>query len=62
MPPSPSLSALRMKVTYLMVITMVRDQKMRDITPTMLPWVMAMACMPWKHSLTAYKGLVPISP
>jgi len=32
-PPSPSLSARRKKITYLMLTTMIRDQKISDMTP-----------------------------
>src|SRR4030042_682515 len=62
MPPSPSLSAFKIKITYLIRTTIVRDQKMRDMTPRRLAGVRAMAWVPWKHSLTVYKGLVPMSP
>ncbi|KAF5034314.1 hypothetical protein DSECCO2_597450 [anaerobic digester metagenome] len=53
MPPSPRLSAAVMNSTYLMVMTIVRDQKMSESTPSTLSGVTAMACMPWKHSLMA---------
>ncbi len=53
MPPSPWLSMRVTNPTYLMVTTTVSDQKMRDMTPRMLVGEMAMAWVPWKHSLTA---------
>ena len=62
MPPSPRLSALVMNSTYLTVMTMVSDQKMSESTPITFSGVTLMACRPWKHSLMAYRGLVPISP
>jgi len=33
MPPSPRLSAYKMKITYLIVTTMMSDQKTSDSTP-----------------------------
>ena len=51
-----------MNMTYLTVTTIVSDQKIRDMTPRMLSGVMVMAWGPWKHSLTVYSGLVPMSP
>ena len=62
MPPSPSLSAYKMNPTYLIKTTTVKDQKIKDMTPIKLAWVRAMAWWPWKHSLTVYRGLVPMSP
>jgi len=53
MPPSPLLSARRMKDTYLIVMTTVSDQKISDRTPMTLAVVSSMACRPWKHSFTA---------
>ena len=42
-PPSPLLSARRMKDTYLMVMTTVSDQKISDKTPRTLGLVSSMA-------------------
>jgi len=49
-------------MTYFMVTTTVSDQKIRDMTPSRLAGVRDMAWGPWKHSLTVYRGLVPMSP
>ena len=62
MPPSPRLSARRMNPTYLTVTTTVSDQKISEATPNRFTSFRAMACWPLKHSRTAYKGLVPMSP
>ena len=56
MPPSPSLSAFKMKITYLMVTTMVRDQKIRDMTPRRLAWVRAMAWIAVEAFLDGVQG------
>ena len=53
MPPSPRLSAFRTKPTYLMLTTMVNDQKIREATPKRLVWLIATASGPLKHSRTA---------
>ena len=61
-PPSPLLSARITNNTYLKVTTMIKDQIIMAITPNNASGENA---MPWcgsKHSLSAYKGLVPISP
>jgi hypothetical protein len=50
-PPSPRLSASRMKMTYLTLTMMVNDQKMSDMTPKIFVGVKAMAWWPEKHSL-----------
>jgi hypothetical protein len=42
-PPSPSLSARRMKTTYLMLTTRVIDQNTREITPYTSPGVVSTA-------------------
>ena len=63
MPPSPLLSARRIKVTYSRDITSINTQKITDSTPRILPGSNAKAWWPaLKHSRSAYKGLVPISP
>jgi len=38
------------------------DQKTSESTPITFSGVGAMACGPWKHSRSAYSGLVPMSP
>ena len=60
-PPSPLLSARRISSTYLKETTMVMVQNSSDSTPRMLSCVMG-TCAPWKTSLSAYRGLVPMSP
>jgi hypothetical protein len=50
------------KTMYLMETTMDMDQKTSESTPKMLVSVRATACVPWKHSCIAYRGLVPMSP
>jgi len=42
-PPSPLLSASRIKTTYLILITMVSDQKIRERVPRRFALVSAMA-------------------
>src|SRR3989344_2150829 len=62
MPPSPLLSARMMSSTYLSETTIINDQKMVDRPPRILA---AFRGIPWpgaKVSLTAYSGLVPMSP
>ena len=60
-PPSPLLSARRIRTTYLIETTTVIVQKTSDSTPYTLPgvsgtWPLA------KTSFSAYSGLVPMSP
>jgi len=40
------LSAIKINITYLIITTMVSDQKMRDMTPSRLAGVKAMAWVP----------------
>src|SRR5688572_17120586 len=61
-PPSPRLSARMMSTTYLSDTTIISAQNMVDRPPRMFG---AVSAMPWtgaKVSLTAYSGLVPMSP
>ncbi len=53
MPPSPRLSARMMKPMYLMLITMISDQKTSESTPKILSGVAGMAWFPWKASRRA---------
>ena len=62
MPPSPRLSARITTPRYLTEITSTRAQKTSDSTPSTSPGVGRTLCTPVKHSLMAYRGLVPISP
>src|SRR5689334_16959159 len=61
-PPSPRLSAWRIKMMYLTVMTMISAQTTSDRTPytfkgeTGMPWVLL------KLSRSAYSGDVPMSP
>src|SRR5256885_2638021 len=62
MPPSPRLSARMISTTYLSETMIISAQKMVDRPPRMLVWLSG---MPWSGenvSLTAYSGLVPMSP
>ena len=62
-PPSPSLSARMMNVTYLIETTSVIDQNTSEMTPRRRPVVACTA--PWSSEKTvciAYSGLVPMSP
>lgn len=62
MPPSPSLSARIITSMYQTDIKSDNDQKTKDKTPSTFS---SLTGTPWdllKHSLTAYNGLVPISP
>jgi hypothetical protein len=61
-PPSPWLSARSTNTRYLMVTVMVIAQNTSDSTPNTLPRSAATPCGPLKHSLSAYSGLVPMSP
>ena len=60
-PPSPLLSARRISSTYLNETMIVIVQKIRDNTPRMFSGV-AGTWPAWKTSLSAYSGLVPMSP
>ena len=62
MPPSPRLSKRRTYTWYLSVTTMISVQKISDRTPKTLACESGIACGPWKHSRSAYSGLVPMSP
>ena len=62
MPPSPRLSARRIRTTYFSATTNIRVHTITEMTPMML---VAVSEMPWiglNDSCTAYSGLVPISP
>jgi hypothetical protein len=59
MPPSPSLSARNKITKYLMEMTKINDQNIKDSTPKILSESIA---TPLSDSRNAYKGLVPISP
>src|SRR5665213_1445121 len=61
MPPSPSLSALMISTTYLMVTTISRLQKISDSTPsTARRDIGAPAAL--SDASSAYSELVPMSP
>src|SRR5215469_3802789 len=60
MPPSPSLSARMMTVTYLSVTEIVSAQKISDSTPR-TAWVLKVPAA-FTASCMVYSGLVPISP
>lgn len=62
MPPSPLLSARSTYTWYFSVTRMTKVQKIKDRTPRTLASVTATPWTPLKHSLMAYKGLVPMSP
>ena len=60
-PPSPALSARVMKSMYLILTTMINDQKIKETTPkTFAPFTGRLVAL--KHTASAYIGLVPISP
>ena len=58
-PPSPLLSALSIKITYLIVVCKVSVQIMHDSVPMMSSWVIV---RPPIIALKTYRGEVPISP
>ena len=63
-PPSPLLSARRIRITYLSVTTSIRPQKIVEIAPIRW-WVSSGTPTPetgTKISCKVYSGLVPISP
>ena len=62
MPPSPSLSAFITNKRYLIVTTSTNDQTIRERMPKTLSGVTVNPCDSWKHSRSAYRGLVPMSP
>ncbi len=62
MPPSPRLSAFMTNDRYLNVTTKVIAQNTSDRTPRTFSAVGATPWGPVKHSLSAYSGLVPMSP
>ena len=63
-PPSPSLSARITSRTYVMVTTIVTDQKISEMIPKMLSSVTLTGCgsAGLKTVWTVYSGLVPMSP
>jgi hypothetical protein len=61
-PPSPRLSARMTKMRYLKETTKLSDQKISDSTPSTFSLVGEIPYSGAKHSLSAYSGLVPISP
>src|SRR5664279_1733450 len=61
-PPSPSLSALKIINKYFMLMTRIKDQKIKDKIPKTFSSVTFIPCGPAKQTRIAYKGLVPISP
>jgi hypothetical protein len=61
-PPSPRLSARITSTTYLSDTTTTSAQKMVDRPPSTALSVNGMPRAGWKVSLTAYSGLVPMSP
>src|SRR6266536_2629137 len=63
-PPSPSLSARITSSTYVIVTTIVTDQKISEMTPKMLSSVTLTGCgsAGLNTVWTVYSGLVPMSP
>ena len=61
-PPSPLLSARITNKTYFTVTTKISAQIIIEITPKSASGVYAIPCLESKHSLSAYSGLVPMSP
>ena len=63
-PPLPSLSARSTNMRYLTVTTRTNAQNISDSTPSTLSAVTGTWCglSGLKHSLSAYSGLVPMSP
>ena len=60
MPPSPSLSARIITITYFKVTEMARTQKINESTPSIVPASAEPATFSdWSK---AYSGLVPMSP
>src|SRR5262249_35515350 len=61
-PPSPRLSARMISTTYLSDTTTISAQNTVDRPPRMFACVSGMPCCGENVSLTAYSGLVPMSP
>lgn len=59
--PSPWLSARITKLMYLIEITIIKDQRISDRTPSTLAGVGSIPWLEWKDSRMAYMGLVPMS-
>src|SRR5947208_15972546 len=63
MPPSPRLSARRIRIAYLREMIKMRDQRMSETTPrTASGLAIPPALAALVASFSAYGGLVPISP
>src|SRR5690606_22016725 len=61
-PPSPSLSARMMMVTYLSVTTTISDQNASDSTPSTVSWALVRQQCGENTTLSVYSRLVPMSP
>ena len=62
MPPSPSLSARMITMTYFNVTTSSSDQKPSDSSPRTVSASGVRPKCGWNISLMVYSGLVPMSP
>ena len=62
MPPSPSLSARMMTITYFSVTTRISDQNPSDSSPFTVAASGVSPKCGWNISLMVYSGLVPMSP
>ena len=62
MPPSPSLSARMITMTYFNVTTSSSDQKPSDSSPRTVSASGVRPKCGWNISLIVYSGLVPMSP
>ena len=62
MPPSPRLSARRMRTTYLSVTTIISPQKIVETAPIRCGASSGTPVAGLKTSLIVYSGLVPMSP
>ncbi len=62
MPPSPLLSARMTNSTYLSDTTITIAQNSMEMMPSTAALENGMPCSGLKHSLSAYSGLVPMSP
>jgi len=61
-PPSPRLPARRTRSTYLSETTTISAQKIAETPPSIVSGFNGIPCSGLKVSLTAYSGLVPMSP
>ena len=61
-PPSPLLLARMINITYLIETTTIKAQNTIEMTPNTASFEKGIPCCGLKHSFSAYKGLVAMSP